>query len=385
MDVIQARNAKENIDVRINKCEERVNTFLVNPNESALNEIISQLDAFDREVLEGDWGGYYEAFRRPLIGKLDNLRNSLGQAPPQRSEEVWTRPAPTDRLANNQTLEGLPTLGTGRPAREMNVVVVLTSTGAFPSEQCTICLDGFDDEGVEQGYVACGHRFHAACIRLWARQKRREGVPCPLCDQNLLKSSQNLLHTTSPAPVIRQAPAPVISQAPAPVINWECTMCTFENQHARAYCEVCNTPKQRAAGTGEGTKIPCSVCTYVNSSAHVFCEICQNPLHSEGNAGGLNVDFTSRPSEPWTCSFCTEHQDGTVYFCKFCGSAQPDETRNSAPINIPTYSRTEGPKWQCSACTIENSPNFLECQTCRTRRPNQAQSTGDEIDHTGIY
>ncbi|CAM9754007.1 unnamed protein product, partial [Heterosigma akashiwo] len=52
------------------------------------------LESLEREVLEGDWGGYYESFRRPLIQRLDTIRETLGEAAPERAEDAFTRPAP---------------------------------------------------------------------------------------------------------------------------------------------------------------------------------------------------------------------------------------------------------------------------------------------------
>jgi len=197
MDVLSARWAEEELVSRIDRCEQRIRQHLENQNSTDLTAILGQLDSFDREVLEGDWGGYYESYRRPLIRRLDGLRDLLGQAPPERAEEVWNRPAPRNRYISPQRNSNLGMFGRAQSARPAvsnsgpspaNAVVVLTSTGTFSSDKCSICLDGFSDNS-EQGYAACGHRFHAPCIRLWVRQKGGVNVPCPLCHHNILEEN----------------------------------------------------------------------------------------------------------------------------------------------------------------------------------------------------
>jgi len=181
MDVIRAREGHENITIRIDACEARIREYLLHP--SNLDSILSQLDAFDTEVLEGDWGGYYESYRRPLIRRLDELRSLVGQEAPERSDDVWTRPAPIrdDPFRPESWGQGV----NHRPQRnQVNVEVVLRSTGEFSSSTCSICLGTFE-KNEEQGFASCGHQFHAPCIRLWARTKRGGNVPCPLCGQNI--------------------------------------------------------------------------------------------------------------------------------------------------------------------------------------------------------
>ena len=58
-------------------------------------------------------------------------------------------------------------------------------------EQCSICLEGLDNDVT----LACGHRFHAACLNDWVRERansrgamtNREGylVTCPLCNKQV--------------------------------------------------------------------------------------------------------------------------------------------------------------------------------------------------------
>ena len=59
---------------------------------------------------------------------------------------------------------------------------------APPPLECPICLEHLDDATPE---LACGHRYHAACVQglvatAWAEGARRTrgrgtAVPCPLC------------------------------------------------------------------------------------------------------------------------------------------------------------------------------------------------------------
>lgn len=225
MDVLRAQEAKISMDDKIAQLEREVGMGV-----TAISSIIRRLDDLDRAVLQGDWGGYYETYRRPLIARLDALRVRIGRRAPQRDDEVWTRPAPQlQRIAHQQPaapqqpttmmqsifaprragpqqhlqpIRAMPTgqaissvapqvqggnLSIPRPIQPPpEYQVVLQEHGDYGAKECTICLDGFEADE-EQGFTICGHRFHGPCIRTWARVKRvGTHVPCPLCQRNVL-------------------------------------------------------------------------------------------------------------------------------------------------------------------------------------------------------
>ena len=56
------------------------------------------------------------------------------------------------------------------------------STGMSANECCAICLETDEGDGVGRwSRMSCGHRYHAACIQIWAR----ESGACPICSAEL--------------------------------------------------------------------------------------------------------------------------------------------------------------------------------------------------------
>lgn len=204
MDVVSARQVEQELLSRIDQFEQKVRGHIAHPIPSAFPNLVAQLEGFEKEILEGDWGGYYEAYRRPLIARLDESRNLLGIAIPGRAEEVWRRPAPRSIGFPTYTA---PQPSTTRPAtatRALEPVVIVLFASGFSSEKCSICWEGLTDDN-EAGFTSCGHHFHVPCIRRWAKQKGGVTIPCPQCNQNILERLPSLSTTQQQSESKQQA------------------------------------------------------------------------------------------------------------------------------------------------------------------------------------
>uniref|UniRef100_A0A6C0CR77 RING-type domain-containing protein n=1 Tax=viral metagenome TaxID=1070528 RepID=A0A6C0CR77_9ZZZZ len=87
MDVIRAQESNISVSNRLNMIQQ-------NASIESVSLTLSQLDALETDILQRDWGGYYENYRRPLIRRIDEIRASLGCEPKIRDERVFTQPGP---------------------------------------------------------------------------------------------------------------------------------------------------------------------------------------------------------------------------------------------------------------------------------------------------
>jgi len=186
MEVTGLPKCEENLTIRLNDCELQIHQHISNPasTETGLGRILRELDSFDTEVLNGDWGENREQYKRAVIHRLDSLRAVLVEGSLHDSPQVVNRGSsqlPTGTSDTHSEAQTLPKLSS-----HLNTILVLSPNGAFSSPTCSICLNRFTDENNDQGYASCGHRFHAACIRSWASSKGGS-VPCPLCGHNILE------------------------------------------------------------------------------------------------------------------------------------------------------------------------------------------------------
>mmetsp|Transcript_3898 Transcript_3898/g.5033 ORF Transcript_3898/g.5033 Transcript_3898/m.5033 type:complete len:293 (+) Transcript_3898:140-1018(+) len=210
MDVIRCQEGKEEMNIKITRVRQQIES-----GDVPIPRITAELDRLDKQILEGDWGGYY-GVRRPMIAQLDELRQRIGEVIPEREEEVWTRPAPhnmqrfTNFSSTNRSIRLPSNPFNNRPAplrrAHSNMPSVtqprntapsglyLLPAGAFNNPECAICLDRFQAGGKDEGYTLCGHKFHGPCIRTWVRAKGGGAfVGCPLCKQNIMTTKEALL------------------------------------------------------------------------------------------------------------------------------------------------------------------------------------------------
>ena len=68
-DVISARDAGEDVEERLNTIQNEIQIILNSNMNNEIDWSSIKKDIYDAEftILSGDWGGYYEAYRRPLI------------------------------------------------------------------------------------------------------------------------------------------------------------------------------------------------------------------------------------------------------------------------------------------------------------------------------
>lgn len=136
MDVIRAHEGASDMRIRMERLR--------------ASPSLSELITIERDILDGDWGGYHDAFIRPLITELDKIREDLNLPVPYR----------------NTFMRRLFTRSTLIDAKEIK-----TNT------TCAICLDVLTLENCLE-VRTCEHQYHTQCIHLWSRHR----TSCPLCN-----------------------------------------------------------------------------------------------------------------------------------------------------------------------------------------------------------
>jgi Ring finger domain len=125
MDAIHCQNAVSYFENMIDEIEYSKDT---------VHEIENKLNGIEREITEGDFGGYDEE-RQRLIQKMDLIRAFLYE--------------------NKQIEE-------------------------TEGKTCVICLCDFNmEEKITRTH--CNHMFHSACLRTWTRMNQT----CPECRNNI--------------------------------------------------------------------------------------------------------------------------------------------------------------------------------------------------------
>ena len=93
MDVISARNGEDEVEQQLSTIQNKIQIILNSNMNREIDWSSVKKDLFDVEftILSGDWGGYYEAYRRPLIARVDTLLRMINETPPERPESAFTQ------------------------------------------------------------------------------------------------------------------------------------------------------------------------------------------------------------------------------------------------------------------------------------------------------
>ena len=91
MDVISARSVGDEMKARLDTLQNHIRSVMTNGNPLDWSDVKNTLNDIERDILYDDWGGYYEAYRRPLIGHVDVLLTLIGESPPERPAYVFTQ------------------------------------------------------------------------------------------------------------------------------------------------------------------------------------------------------------------------------------------------------------------------------------------------------
>lgn len=229
MDVLHLQRGMAWMNSEIDSLQQSIDA-MATANGDAFEQVrrmVTKLDELDKQVMEGDWGGYYSA-RRPLIQRLNHLRNRLQIPIKSRTDEEWSRPAPLNRrdipidpifpfgfgrreshstvseteMTNVETNGNRPSFNVSDHGTHLNDVsdlsdidltlLAVTETNLLQnikesSSTCSICLTDFANEqdgGTEISLTACEHLFHTCCLMMWCRVQHRSksaSVQCPIC------------------------------------------------------------------------------------------------------------------------------------------------------------------------------------------------------------
>ena len=87
MDVIRSQESSVEYNQRIDDVEEMIVNYQNNDIIINMESIINRLNTLGNEIIEGDFGGYYN-MKRPLIERIDYLRSLLNIDIPQRDGNV---------------------------------------------------------------------------------------------------------------------------------------------------------------------------------------------------------------------------------------------------------------------------------------------------------
>ena len=195
-DVISARDAGEDVEERLNTIQNEIQIILNSNMNNEIDWSSIKKDIYDAEftILSGDWGGYYEAYRRPLIARVDTLLGMIDETPPERPESVFTQ-SRSDFYLSMNSIPSLPSDVFRNVMRKKNNRIHIQSNEinlplfinvrekCSTQETCYICLLPFTVlDNNEPTYLICKHRFHNKCIKSWIYRKNDT---CPVCKHDI--------------------------------------------------------------------------------------------------------------------------------------------------------------------------------------------------------
>ena len=197
MDVISARSVGDEMKARLDTLQNHIRSVMTNGNPFDWSDVKNTLNDIERDILSGDWGGYYEAYRRPFIGRVDVLLTLIGESPPERPDYVFTqsRESYYQREIDSGRVSNVPPFvlrsmqaRLQRQAQPQSTRVQSSSIPLFrevrekmyTQDVCSICLMSFtESDDSTPTYLVCKHRFHTACIKKWNNET------CPVCKQDV--------------------------------------------------------------------------------------------------------------------------------------------------------------------------------------------------------
>ena len=235
MDVIQSRACGEEMEEKLSILSKEIQKYVsqsdtVYYNTEKRTQFIHRLMKYERDVLSGDWGGYYESYRRPFIQRIDSMLLSLDDHIPTRPDYVFTQPRTSflekeqngviDIYTRQYTNYGQLPPPTYHTYNNINTASVIyhnsnnigmnntntnTNTTNIPNtsscmhtlplfiniptpmlyeqENCSICLSPFQSkDNTFPTYLICKHRFHTHCIKKWYYLNKHEKTTCPVCN-----------------------------------------------------------------------------------------------------------------------------------------------------------------------------------------------------------
>ena len=149
------------------------------------------------------------------------------------------------------------------------------------------------------------------------------------------------------------------------------------------------TTSAKPVSTQTTLKIPsktdkwvCSACTFHNSARLQSCAMCGSrkkaqPLPDNNNSSNSNNDRLSlHPSitptirTKWNCATCTFQNSNETKKCRMCGTAQPDQKRDTKIDEMDTTPTTVPQNWSCERCTFLNTAIAKACSMCSAINPN---------------
>ena len=201
MDVISARNGEDEVEQQLSTIQNKIQIILNSNMNREIDWSSVKKDLFDVEftILSGDWGGYYEAYQRPLIALVDTLLRMINETPPERPESAFTQSRNDfylNRLMTGEyTSSSIPSNVFQNIIRKRNNQIPIESNETnlplfmnvrekcCTQEMCYICLLSFTFiDNNEPTYLVCKHRFHNKCIKQWVY---RNNTTCPVCKNDI--------------------------------------------------------------------------------------------------------------------------------------------------------------------------------------------------------
>ncbi|GMJ05244.1 hypothetical protein HRI_004193600 [Hibiscus trionum] len=76
--------------------------------------------------------------------------------------------------------------------QQVSPCVSYKSLGETTSDECVICLEGFEQEEMCRVFPSCNHVFHSGCLDSWMRNH----LTCPICRNCIVDSLTKTMSTT---------------------------------------------------------------------------------------------------------------------------------------------------------------------------------------------
>ena len=199
MDVISARGVGLEMDSRLDAVHATIRHRLTNTEEEVhWGDVKATLELIEYDILSGDFGGYYDAYRRPLLSRVDTLLETIGAPVPDRPDYVYTQSRLSfyeQEYADGRNLLRIPAyvmahFQTNRENKENKDTINSfplfkrsANTRGIENDTCAICLQVFtvSDDNTKT-FLVCSHRYHEKCIMQWIHSNHSN---CPVCKHNV--------------------------------------------------------------------------------------------------------------------------------------------------------------------------------------------------------
>lgn len=141
---------------------------------------------------------------------------------------------------------------------------------------------------------------------------------------------------------------------------WNCSVCTFSNNPARNFCEMCDTPRPKGATSAAPAAAP------VATPAPVQAKPTPTPAVTQPKPSATITATPAPAAKPATTTAAVAPKPAATATTSTATATAPKTP--ASPTNTASTATSVNRPWTCVTCTYSNRPSATNCEMCDVPR-----------------